>query len=75
MTPNTFEAITLQKPEGELRFTTGYAWNIKPRNSDVFVSFAEAVEVPVDRGLAWGAAIWDPGENFHGGMFAGVIPT
>ncbi|MDJ0851138.1 MAG: hypothetical protein QNK04_22425 [Myxococcota bacterium] len=25
MTPNTFEAITLDKPEGKLRFSTGYA--------------------------------------------------
>jgi hypothetical protein len=74
MTPNTFEAITLQKPRGELKFNTGYAWNIKPRNSDAFVSFAEAAGVPADRGAAWGAVIWDPGENFHGGMFAGAVP-
>ena len=74
MTPNTFEAITLQKPKGELNFNTGYAWNIKLRNSDAFDSFAEAAGVPVDRGLAWGAVIWDPGENFHSGVFAGVVP-
>jgi hypothetical protein len=33
MTPNTFEAITLQKSEGEFKFTTGYVWKIKSRSS------------------------------------------
>ena len=38
MTPNTFEAITLVKPEGRLRFSTGYSWRIKLRNSDKFTN-------------------------------------
>jgi hypothetical protein len=74
MTPNTFEAISLQKPNGEFQFTTGYAWNIKLRNSDDFVSFSEAAGVDEDRGLAWGGATWDTNKNFHGGVWAGVVP-
>ena len=74
MTPNTFEAIALQKPEGELRFTTGYAWNIKEQTSEDFVSFAEATGLHEERGLAWGGLIWDPNENFHGGAYAGAVP-
>jgi len=74
MTPNTFEAISLQKPEGALKLTTGYAWNIKQRNSDEFVSFTEAIGLTEDRGLAWGGLIWDPNPNFHSGVYAGAVP-
>jgi len=74
MTPNTFEAVTLQKTGGELKFTTGYAWNIKQRNSEDFVSFMEAAGVEQDRGLAWGGLIWDPDSEFHGGVYAGAVP-
>jgi len=46
MTPNTFEGITLG---GKLGFAEylggGYLWNIKPRNSDTFVSIASAAGV------------------------------
>jgi hypothetical protein len=74
MTPNTFEAITLAKAEGDFRFTTGYAWKIKLRNSDEFVSFTEAVGVDKDRGNAHAGAVWDPNENFHFGAVVGVVP-
>lgn len=74
MTPNTFEAITLQKPDGELKLTTGYAWNIKGRNSDEFVSFTEATGLREDRGLAWGGLIWDPDTRVHGEIYAGAVP-
>jgi len=74
MTPNTFEAITLQKTGGELKFTTGYAWNIKEHTSEDFVSFTKAVGVEKDRGLAWGGLIWDPDSEFHGGVYAGAVP-
>ncbi len=74
MTPNTFEAITLQKTQGELKFTTGYAWRIKGRNADEFDSFTEFLGLEKDRGSAWGGLIWDPDTNFHGGVYAGVVP-
>jgi hypothetical protein len=74
MTPNTFEAIRLEKPEGEFRFVTGYAWNFKERNSDEFVSFAEAAGVNKERGLAYGGVLWDPNENFHLGLYTGAVP-
>lgn len=74
MTPNTFEAITLQKTQGELKFTTGYAWTIKGRTADEFDSFTEFAGLPENRGLAWGGLIWDPDANFHGGVYAGVVP-
>lgn len=74
MTPNTFEAITLQKPEGELKFITGYAWNFKRRNSDEFVSFSEELGLERDRGVAYGGVIWDPNEHFHLGAYSGAVP-
>jgi hypothetical protein len=74
MTPNTFEALTLQKIHGELKLTTGYAWNIKGRNADEFDSFTEFAGLEEDRGLAWGGLIWDPDANLHGGVYAGVVP-
>jgi hypothetical protein len=72
MTPTTFEAITLAKPEGEFRFLGGYAWRIKQRNSEDFVSFAEALGLEEDRGSAYAGAIWEPQENFHVGAYAGA---
>jgi hypothetical protein len=74
MTPNTFESITLQKPEGTFKFSTGYTWNIKPRNSDEFVSLTERIDIEEDRGLAHAGAAWDPHEDFHIGAIGGVIP-
>jgi hypothetical protein len=74
MTPNTFEAVTLQKPEGELGFTAGYAWTIKEHTSENFVSFSEATGLREDRGLAWGGLIWNPSGSFHGGVYAGAVP-
>ena len=74
MTPNTFESITLAKPEGELRLTTGYTWNVKLRNSDEFVSMTEALGIEKDRGVAHGGAIWEPDENFHAGAIVAAIP-
>jgi hypothetical protein len=74
MTPNTFEAITLRKPEGELQFIAGYAWNIKSRNSDDFDSFGKALGLDKDRGNAYGGVIWDSNENFHIGAYGGAVP-
>jgi hypothetical protein len=74
MTPNTFEALTLQKEEGRFRFSTGYIWNIKRRNDDEFISMAEAAGVDKDRGLAYGGAVWQPDQNFHVGAILGIVP-
>jgi hypothetical protein len=74
MTPNTFESITLAKPEGELRFSTGYTWKIKLRNSDEFQSMTKAIGLDEDRGLAHAGAVWDPDETFHLGAIVGVMP-
>jgi hypothetical protein len=74
MTPNTFEAITLARPEGELRFSTGYAWRVKLRNADEFESFPEALGLDEDRGLAHGGAVWDPHEDLHVGAIGAAVP-
>ncbi len=74
MTPNTFESLTLAKPAGELRFSTGYTWKIKFRNSDEFQSMTKAIGLGVDRGLAHAGAVWDPNEDFHIGAIGSVVP-
>ena len=51
MVPNTFEAITLTRPEGRLRFSTGYTWGIKTQNSDEFLTMTRAIGVNKSRGL------------------------
>lgn len=64
MTPNTFEAITVQGlygdegDDGEWRAGGGYFDRIKERNSDEFVSMAAAAGAPggVDRGVYAGGA-------------------
>ncbi len=74
MTPNTFESVTLAKPEGEVRFSTGYTWKVKLRNSDEFRSMTKAIGLDEDRGLAHAGAVWDPHEDFHLGAVGGVVP-
>ncbi len=74
MTPNTYEGVTLARPEGKLRFSTGYAWKIKLRNQDDFRSFTSSRGFDKDRGLAHGGVVWDPHENFHIGAIAAVVP-
>ena len=57
MTPNTFEAIALQGKVSlgangaVLKFGAGYFDRIKTRNSDEFVSMAEAAGADVNRGV------------------------
>jgi hypothetical protein len=74
MTPNTYESITLAKPEGNLRFSTGYTWGVKLRNSDEFESMSESIGLSQNRGLAHAGAVWDPNEDLHLGLIAGIIP-
>ena len=74
MTPNTYEAISLAKPEGDFRFFTGYSWKIKRRNSDSFQSFTEAFGAEKDRGFAYLGTVWDPNKGFHVGAYGGAVP-
>ncbi|MBW1844019.1 MAG: OprD family outer membrane porin [Deltaproteobacteria bacterium] len=74
MTPNTFESITLTKSEGEIRFSTGYTWRAKLRNSDEFASMTEVIGIDKDRGFVHAGALWDPNENFRVGAIIGAIP-
>lgn len=72
MTPNTFEAITLQGLYGgengrpEWRVGGGYFDEIKERNSDTFVSMADDAGAPdgVERG------VYALGANFKSGNFS-----
>jgi hypothetical protein len=74
MIPNTFEAVTLTKPEGALRFTTGYAWKVKLRFSDEFRSFPKALGIDKERGLAYLGVVWQPSEALRLGATTGTIP-
>jgi hypothetical protein len=74
MTPNTFESITLQKPEGRIRFSTGYTWKIKRRTSENFVSMSEAVGLGGDRGVVHGGVVWDPHDAVQLGVVVGAMP-
>jgi len=74
MTPNTFEALTLAKEDGRLRFSTGYIWKIKRRTADEFVNMAKAVGIDADRGLAYTSVYWRPSEEAHAGVSFGMVP-
>ncbi len=74
MVPNTFEAVRLEKPEGELRVSTGYAWRVKLRDSDDFRSFTEALGLDEKRGFAHGGVLWVPNEDFDVGVIGGAVP-
>ena len=74
MTPNTYESLTLEKPDGKLRLSTGYTWNIKQRTSEEFVSMTRAIGLDVDRGLAHGGVVWDPTDELHVGAVAAFVP-
>jgi len=41
MTPNTFEGVTLGGKLDWVKYLGGYLWQIKPRNSDDFISMSE----------------------------------
>lgn len=73
MTPNTFESITLAKPEGNLRFSAGYTWKMKRWTSDEFVSMTEAIGLDVDRGLVHAGAAWGPSDDLYVGVIAAQL--
>lgn len=74
MTPYTFEAVTLDKPEGEFKFTLGYTSKIKGKTSEDFVSMTEFLGLDVKNGLAHGGAVWVPGDDFSLGAIYQVVP-
>ena len=41
MTPNTFQGVTLGGKIDVVKYLVGYLWEIKPRNSDDFISMSE----------------------------------
>ena len=41
MLPNTFEGVTLKGKVGFVAYNVGYLWDIKPRNSDEFISMSQ----------------------------------
>ena len=41
MIPNTFEGVTLKGQIGFVGYNVGYLWDIKPRNSDEFISMSQ----------------------------------
>ena len=41
MTPHTFEGVTLGGKVGFVQYFGGFLWDIKPRNSDEFISMSE----------------------------------
>lgn len=52
MIPNTFEALTLSGTLGWARYDLGYIWNIKPRDSNDFISMSrQAGAAGDDEGL------------------------
>ena len=52
MLPNTFEAVTLSGTVDWVRYDVGYVWNIKPRDSNDFISMSrQAGASGGDRGL------------------------
>ncbi len=68
MTPNTFEAITLQgkwtldaDDQRSLKYGLGYFDRIKERNSDDFVPMSEDAGADIDRGVFTGGAVYQRG--------------
>lgn len=64
MTPNTFEAVTLQGQTklgdngGSIKYGAGYFDSIKDRNSDEFVSMSVDAGATVERGVATAGALY-----------------
>jgi hypothetical protein len=64
MVPNTFEGaqvVSLPDKERSYDYALGYLWNIKPRDSNDFISMSNAlVTDAVDRGAPFGMVKWRP---------------
>jgi hypothetical protein len=61
MVPNTFEAVTLSGKLDWLRYDVGYVWQIKPRDSNDFISMSrQAGAGGDDEGMVLGALTLTP---------------
>ena len=61
MIPNTFEGVTLTGEVGKFEYDVGYLWDMKPRNSDSFLSMsAQAGVAEGDEGVWFGSLTWHP---------------
>jgi hypothetical protein len=62
MVPNTFEAVTLSGTFDWLGYNVGYVWDIKPRDSNDFISMSRQAGVPggEDEGLVLGSLTFKP---------------
>ena len=65
-------ALNLKNHQG--KFLTFFRWKIKLRNSDEFISMAEAALVDENRGLAYAGVLFQPDEDFHVGASGGIVP-
>jgi outer membrane porin, OprD family len=72
MVPNTFEALMLSGTFEWLRYDVGYLWNIKPRDSNDFISMSEQAGAPGDdKGLVLTSLTLTPIKDLalYGGNF------
>ncbi|HSF04800.1 MAG TPA: OprD family outer membrane porin [Methylomirabilota bacterium] len=61
MVPNTFEAVTLSGKLDWVRYNVGYLWNIKPRDSNDFISMSrQAGAAGSDEGLILTSVAFTP---------------
>jgi hypothetical protein len=61
MVPNTFEALLLSGTLDWVRYDVGYVWNIKPRDSNDFISMSRQAGAPGDdEGLTLGSLAFTP---------------
>jgi hypothetical protein len=74
MIPNTFEAVTLRGKVGKVEYGSGWIWEMKPRNSDSFISMSEQAGVAdSDEGLGFGSVLWKPSKAWE--VFVGDYYT
>ena len=68
MVPQAFEALTLYRDAGELRYGAGYFWRIKQRDDNDFVAMSSAAGATKERGVASLGGHWDR-DAFSLGVF------
>ena len=66
MTPNTFEGVTIGGKAPGVEWLGGYLWDIKPRNSDDFISMSSQAGVKGEHdGVAIGGVRWAPRQGLR----------